>query len=177
VVAAAAARPEAGALRTELRATLPEYMVPAAFVVLEAFPLTPAGKVDRRRLPAPDLETAAAEQVAPRDDVEHALAGIFREVLRLERIGVHDAFFQIGGNSLLAIQVLSRVRDLFKVEPGVPAFFENASVAGLATVLRTDAATAAQVEKVARARARLAALSPEEKQRLLAQKRAVAVAG
>ena len=87
-------------------------------------------------------------------------------------MGAHDPFFQIGGNSLLAIQVIARVRDIFKVEVAVPQFFERASVAGLAGTLRAEPAKVEQVEKIARTLARLAAMSPEEKQRLLAQRRA-----
>ena len=97
-----------------------------------------------------------------------------RSLRRLPRVGALDPFFQIGGNSLLAIQVLARVRDTFKVEVAVPQFFERASVAGLAETLRSDPAKAEQVEKIARTLARLAAMSPEEKQRLLAQRRAAA---
>jgi hypothetical protein len=156
-------------LAAKLRERLPEHMVPAAFVPLPALPMTTAGKIDRRALPAPSL--AAPEYVAPRDDVERALAEIFREVLRLPRVGATDPFFQIGGNSLLAIQAIARVRDTFKVEVVVPAFFERASVAGLAATLRAVPARVEQVEKIARTLARLAAMTPEEKQRLLAQRR------
>jgi acyl carrier protein len=106
--------------------------------------------------------------------VEQALARIFGEVLHRERVGVQDGFFHLGGDSLLAIRVISRVRDVFKIEVAVPVLFENPSVAALAAALRSNEATRSSVEKVARALARLAALSPEEKQRLLAQKRAAA---
>jgi amino acid adenylation domain-containing protein len=159
-------------LGATLREKLPDYMVPTAFVLLPALPLTTAGKIGRRALPAPTL--APTEQIAPRDDLERALAEIFRDVLRLPRVGVFDPFFQIGGNSLLAIQAIARVRDTFKIEVTVPRFFERASVAGLAETLRADPANAAQVEKIARTLARLATMSPEEKQRLLAQRRAAA---
>ena len=171
IIPAATPAPEVDALRAHLRTTLPDYMIPATFLTLAAFPRSNAGKVDRRALPAPDLEPAAEGMVAPRDEVEQALARIFREVLQHERLGVHDVFFHIGGDSLLAIRVISRVRDLFKVELPVPVFFENATVAALAAALRSNDATWESVKKVARAMARLAALSPEEKQRLLAQKR------
>ncbi|HWA09040.1 MAG TPA: amino acid adenylation domain-containing protein, partial [Opitutaceae bacterium] len=163
---------DAARLGAALREKLPDYMVPGAFVVLPRLPRTTADKVDRRALPAPAL--VPAEQVAPRDDLERALAETFREVLRLPRVGAHDPFFQIGGNSLSAIQVIARVRDIFKVEVAVPEFFERASVAGLAETLRADPANAERVQKIAAAFARLAAMSPEEKQRLLAQRRAAA---
>ena len=171
IIPAAPPAPGVDALRAHLRTTLPDYMIPATFLTLAAFPRSNAGKVDRRALPAPELEPAAEGMIAPRDEVEQALARIFREVLQHERLGVHDVFFHIGGDSLLAIRVISRVRDLFKVELPVPVFFENATVAALAAALRSNDATWQSVKKVARAMARLAALSPEEKQRLLAQKR------
>jgi hypothetical protein len=165
------AAPDVEGWRAHLRTTLPEFMLPAAFVMLPELPRTPSGKIDRRVLPAPARETAAGGHVAPRDEVEQVLAEIIGRVLRLERVGVHDRFFQIGGNSLAAIQVISRVRDLFKAEVAVATFFEHATVAGLAEALRADPAIRPQVEKVVRARARLAALTPEERQRLLAAKR------
>jgi amino acid adenylation domain-containing protein len=174
VVAAATPPPDADTLRAHLRAILPDYMIPAAFVTLPALARSTAGKIDRRALPAPAVEAAGAAPVAPRDEVEQALARIFGEVLHRERVGVQDGFFHLGGDSLLAIRVISRVRDVFKIEVAVPVLFENPSVAALAAALRSNEATRSSVEKVARALARLAALSPEEKQRLLAQKRAAA---
>jgi amino acid adenylation domain-containing protein len=173
VVGADAARaPTAEALAAALRTELPDYMVPAVFVVLAEFPLSVAGKINRRALPAPSLESQDADHVAPRDEVEQAVAEIFRTVLRVERVGAHDRFFHLGGNSLLAMQVISRVRDRFKVTLSVADFFSQASVAGLAGLLRADPASRTQVEQVARAAARLAVLSPAEKQALLARKRA-----
>ncbi|UAW63736.1 amino acid adenylation domain-containing protein [Mycoavidus sp. HKI] len=103
----------AQALRTHLAARLPEYMVPAAFVHLEAFPLTPNGKLNRKALPAPD-EKAFAHQAyeAPQGETEHTLAAIWSELLRVERIGRHDNFFALGGHSLLAVQMIERLRHL-----------------------------------------------------------------
>ncbi|HEX2081440.1 MAG TPA: amino acid adenylation domain-containing protein, partial [Longimicrobium sp.] len=97
------------ALREHLRRTLPEYMVPSAFVALERFPLTPSGKLDRKALPAPDLASAEEKYVAPRAPVEEVLAEIWAEVLRLERVGVHDSFFDLGGHSLLIMRLLAHV--------------------------------------------------------------------
>jgi amino acid adenylation domain-containing protein len=123
---------EADALRAHLRQSLPEYMVPAAFVGLEALPLTPNGKLDVRALPAPELASAEDRYVAPRTPAEEVLAEIWAEVLRLERVGVNDNFFELGGHSLLAIRVVSRVRAVFGVELPLRALFEGPTVAELA---------------------------------------------
>src|SRR5262249_19106163 len=94
------------ALRRHLEAVVPDYMVPSAFVLLDILPLTPNGKVDRRALPAPDLVSQRRDQyVAPRNDRERALCRIWADVLALERVGVTDDFFAVGGDSILSIQV------------------------------------------------------------------------
>ena len=136
------APPAPAELRAWLRERLPEHMVPAAFVALDAFPLTPSGKTDRRALPEPEAEAAAhAEPVAPSTPVEEILAGIWAQVLGTERVGVHDDFFALGGHSLLGAQVVSRIRVAFEVELPLRALFEAPSVAGLAArieALRSD---------------------------------------
>ncbi|HEX9939641.1 MAG TPA: AMP-binding protein, partial [Longimicrobium sp.] len=123
---------EAEALRAHVRRSLPEYMLPSAFVFLDALPLTPNGKLDRKALPAPELASAEETYVAPRTPVEEVLAGIWAEVLRLERVGVEDSFFELGGHSLLATRVISRVRDVFAIELPLRALFEGPTVAELA---------------------------------------------
>ncbi|MFF8996860.1 non-ribosomal peptide synthase/polyketide synthase [Streptomyces achromogenes] len=110
VVPAAGQRTEPEAVRRELGRTLPDYMVPAAVVVLDALPLSPNGKLDRGRLPDPGPAVRAVRHVAPRTPTERALAGIWAEVLRVERIGVDDNFFELGGDSILSIQVVARAR-------------------------------------------------------------------
>jgi acyl carrier protein len=125
----------AEALRDRLRQSLPEYMVPAAFVPLDALPLTPNGKLDRKALPAPELASAEERYVAPRNPVEEGLAGIWAEVLRLERVGVEESFFQVGGHSLLATQVVWGIRERFGVELPLRALFEGPTVAELARVV------------------------------------------
>jgi acyl carrier protein len=121
-------------LRGFLKAKLPEYMVPSALVELEAMPLTPNGKLDRRALPTPEADRSALEEafVAPRTPVEEALVGIWEEVLGLERIGVHDDFFELGGHSLLAVQVLTRLNRHFGVELPLRTLFEEPTISGLA---------------------------------------------
>ena len=132
-------------LRAHLGRSLPEHMVPAAFVALESLPLTPAGKLDRAALPAPDLAGDADRRGAPRTPAEAVLAGIWAEVLRVERVGVHDSFFALGGHSLLATRVVSRVRDVFGVELTVRALFEMLTVAELAARVEALRRTGAPV--------------------------------
>ncbi|HYR08361.1 MAG TPA: amino acid adenylation domain-containing protein, partial [Longimicrobium sp.] len=122
---------EAAELRAHLRESLPEYMVPSAFVFLDALPLTPNGKLDRKALPAPEYAANADRYVAPRTPVEEVLAGIWAEVLRLERVGVTESFFDLGGHSLLATRVVSRIRDVFAIELPLRAIFEGPTVAEL----------------------------------------------
>ncbi|HEU0055127.1 MAG TPA: amino acid adenylation domain-containing protein, partial [Longimicrobium sp.] len=119
-------------LKEALSRRLPDYMLPAAYVALEAFPLTPNGKVDRRALPAPAWSAAAAGYAAPRDATEETLAALFREVLDVERVGVHDDFFDLGGHSLRGTQLVTRIRGVFGAEVPLRALFETPTIAGLA---------------------------------------------
>nr|QEO74808.1 condensation domain-containing protein [uncultured bacterium] len=127
------------ALRTALGETLPEYMIPTAWVVLDALPLTPNGKIDRRALPAPEAEHGASEYVAPRNDTEALLAGIWADVLGVERIGVEDDFFDLGGNSLLSLQVAARAGQA-GLSFHVREMFEHSTVASLARALGAETA-------------------------------------
>jgi amino acid adenylation domain-containing protein len=138
VVAADAAVIDAGELRAHLKQSLPEYMVPSAYVVLEALPLTPNGKVDRKALPAPESDAVVrGEYVAPRTPTEEVLAAIWCEVLRLDRVGVDDNFFELGGHSLLAMRVILRVRDEFQIGMPIRVVFEAPRIARLAEWIET----------------------------------------
>jgi len=124
-------------LRGHVRERLPEYMIPSAFVVLDSMPLTPNGKIDRRALPAPEQNSGAAGSayVAPRTPVEELLAGLWAEVLRIERIGVEQNFFELGGHSLLATQLVSRIRATFGVELPLRMLFERPTIAEFAKLV------------------------------------------
>ncbi|HEU4561477.1 MAG TPA: amino acid adenylation domain-containing protein, partial [Longimicrobium sp.] len=123
---------ETDGLRAHLRQGLPEYMVPRAIVTLDRLPLNANGKVDRKALPVPEYAADVDRYVAPRTPVEEVLAGIWAEVLRLERVGVEESFFDLGGHSLLATRVAARIRELFGVELPLRALFEGPTVAELA---------------------------------------------
>ncbi|HEU4558095.1 MAG TPA: amino acid adenylation domain-containing protein, partial [Longimicrobium sp.] len=136
----------ADVLRAHLSERLPEYMVPAAYVRLETLPLTPNGKVDRKALPAPEGDAyAAQEYAAPVGETEQAVAAIWAELLGAERVGRHDHFFERGGHSLLAVRVVSRVRQALGVEASPRDVFERPVLADFARGLET----AAQAEATA----------------------------
>jgi acyl carrier protein len=125
---------DGGELRAYLKERLPEYMVPGVFVRLSELPLTPNGKVDRKALPEPRQEPER-EAGAARSATEELLAGIWCEALGLERVGIHEDFFELGGNSLLAMRVISKVREVFKVEIALHTLFESPTVAEIAAAL------------------------------------------
>jgi acyl carrier protein len=158
-------------LRNYLKEQLPDYMFPSAFVFLDALPLTPNGKLDRGALPAPDQTRPDLESpfVAPSTPIEEALARIWAEILKLERVGIHDNFFDLGGHSILAIQVVSRVREAFHVELSLRAMFETPTVAGLNGEILQAQARKAVPEEMTEILADLESLSDEDAERLLAQ--------
>ncbi|HET6978727.1 MAG TPA: amino acid adenylation domain-containing protein [Pyrinomonadaceae bacterium] len=123
-------------LRAHARRKLPDYMVPAAFVMLDELPLSPNGKLDRRALPEPEWSQPNVEEyIAPRTATEEIVAGIWMEVLGAKQVSVHDNFFEIGGHSLLATQVISRVREAFHVELLLRKVFEKPTLEGLAEII------------------------------------------
>jgi acyl carrier protein len=128
---------DAGALRDHTAAALPDYMVPAAFVALDAFPLTPNGKVDHRALPAPEF-TATATYRAPRTADEEKLCALFAKVLGTERVGIDDSFFDLGGHSLRATQLIGELRTAFDADVSIRQLFGAPTVAALLALLRAQ---------------------------------------
>jgi amino acid adenylation domain-containing protein len=122
-------------LREFLKKKLPGYMIPSAIMALDTFPLTANGKVDRQALPF--LDQSDASFVAPRTSVEEVLAAIWAEILTLERVGIHDNFFDLGGHSLLTTQLVSRVQDAFRLNLPVRTVFENPTIERLASMIQT----------------------------------------
>ena len=158
LVAYVAGQPEqacpAEELQSRMKEMLPEYMVPAAFVFLEALPLTPNGKLDRQSLPSPRENQLMAETtyVAPRTPIETELAAIWSQLLGVERVGIHDNFFEVGGHSLLVTQVIARIRDIFEVELPLRVLFKVSTVAELAQAIERVKARSEELRKPAVAR-------------------------
>jgi acyl-coenzyme A synthetase/AMP-(fatty) acid ligase/acyl carrier protein len=144
-------------LREFLRTSLPEYMVPAMFCRMDALPLTASGKIDRNALPEPAHQLRDADYIAPRTPAEERMAAILATLLRLERVGVNENFFLLGGNSLLGAQVIARVRDRFGVELTLLSLFDHPTVSGLS----------AEIERLLVAK--LGAMSEDEAERLTAE--------
>ncbi|QES44575.1 hypothetical protein DEJ49_29470 [Streptomyces venezuelae] len=134
--------PDVDQVKQAVTARLPEHMVPSAVVVLDALPLMPNGKLDRKALPAPDYSGTSAPSRAPRDAREEILAGLFTEVLGLDRIGVDDNFFDLGGHSLLAMRLTGRVRAVMGVDLAIRDLFAAPTVAALARTVDVPANSA-----------------------------------
>jgi len=152
VVARGDPLPSVTELRGFLKESLQDYMVPSAFVFLDSLPMTPSGKVARLALPAPDARRPELEGlfVAPRTTVEQTVAGIWTQVLGVEKVGIHDNFFDLGGHSLLATQVVSRLRRTFGVKIPLRTLFEAPSVAELALAIVQSQAAAASPDDLER---------------------------
>ncbi len=167
--------PTGGELKTFLKRQLPDYMVPSAFVVLEALPLSPAGKVDRRALPPPEGTRPELEReyVAPRTATEEKLAGMCAELLGLDRVGAYDSFFELGGHSLLATQFISRVREAFHVELPLRSLFESPTVADLAEEIGKARQTQPDMDKIAQMLLRVEQLSESQVETLLEERKAL----
>jgi acyl carrier protein len=129
--------PTSDDLRGYLHQQLPDYMVPSSFITLDSMPLTHNGKVDRDALPAPTGARPELREsfVGPRSPVEQKLADIYSEVLRLDRVGIHDNFFDLGGHSLLATQVISRIQAAFQVRLPLRTMFEASTIGHLSIAI------------------------------------------
>jgi acyl carrier protein len=116
---------------------LPAYLVPSSFVILESFPLSPNGKIDRHALPPPDNHDVEHRYlyVAPNTPLEREVAQIFCEVLRIDEVGIYDDFFALGGHSLFVIQVISRVNKAFEIDLSIRALFDHPTVNDLVTAI------------------------------------------
>ena len=169
--------PAAAALRIELAQHLADYMVPGAFVMLDAFPLTPNGKVDRKALPAPDRAAVVTRAyAAPEGVVEEAIAAIWQELLKLERVGRHDTFFELGGTSLLATQFVARLRDAIGVNVPLINVFKTPELAALAEAVVVAELNRFQSSALDQEAMDIEQMSDEEVERLLAQELAEAAA-
>jgi amino acid adenylation domain-containing protein len=142
--------PQPTAVRSFLLERLPESMVPNLYMILEKLPLSPNGKLDRRQLPEPDPAAgsvgSAAFFVAPRSGTEEYLAGLWSEVLGVERVGAHDNFFDLGGHSMIAAQLVARLRGALAVEIPLRAFFDAPTLAGLAGLVEAARETGREIE-------------------------------
>ena len=169
-VVATEQRPEPADLKEALRAKLPDYMVPAMIAVLDDFPRTPAGKVDRRALSGvdPARVAAAREYLAPSNDIEAVLADIWCEVLDRERIGIDEDFFEIGGHSLLATKVVARVQKVFRIELELRDFFAATTIEAAARALTAKEKQPGLAARTARLLRQIREMSAEERQTLLA---------
>jgi surfactin family lipopeptide synthetase A len=159
-------------LKEFLKERLPEYMLPSSFIMLDALPLTATGKVDRNALPTQIGVEGEENYLAPRTALEEVLAGIFSDVLSLERAGVNDSFFDLGGHSLLATQVVSRVREAFQLELPLRKLFQAPTVARLATAILEDEGHRERVERTAELLLKLANLSDDEVDDLISHREA-----
>lgn len=135
-------------LRKHLRAKVPEYMIPQYFVKLQSIPLTPNGKVDRRALPAPQVDRQTQETyVAPRNEVERIIVGIWQQILNIKNAGIHDNFFELGGHSLLLVKMLTKLQESFKKELSIVEMFRHPTIAALANFLTQKQKTVASFTK------------------------------
>ena len=136
------------------------YMIPSLFVLLDALPLTPNGKVDRRALPAPEIESS--DMFAPRTPIEDLLAEIWAGVLDIDRVSLSDNFFDLGGHSLLGTIMISRVRDALGVELPLLSLFESPTVAGLSEIIERSLIEQADADEMAEMMKELEGASEEE---------------
>ncbi|HVG20626.1 MAG TPA: phosphopantetheine-binding protein, partial [Blastocatellia bacterium] len=156
-------------VREYVRGRVPEYMVPGVIMEVEKIPLNANGKIDRKALPSPDKVQPKnqAEYVAPRNIIEEAVAGIWKEILGVQQVSVQDNFFDVGGHSILAMRLLSRLRETFRVQLPVRYFFGAATVAELSQALVANETKPGRTEKIARLLSKVARMSTEELGKIL----------
>jgi len=162
---------DVAALRSALARSLPPYMSPSRFVVLDAMPLNANGKVDRRSLPAPDAAIHPARSTRPLTLVEVAVADLWRRILGVEGISPEDDFFQLGGHSLQAVRLLAALRRAFRVDLPMTAFYATATLEGVARALLAHQPEEGHVERAARAMAKLRSMTPDQARSVLASRR------
>jgi amino acid adenylation domain-containing protein len=158
----AAASPSPDDLRAVLSMKLPKYMLPHVFVFLEAMPLTPSGKIDKKALPSPSTAGKSRSYTAPRDTLEQVLADIWGVVLKSDRVGIHDDFFEVGGHSLLVTRVTSKIRDALGIDLPITTLFTAPTIAKLSESLRQSPQWGDEAEARLQLLAQVAELSDEE---------------
>lgn len=156
-------------MRSYLKNSLPEYMIPAMYMPLERIPLTPNSKIDYRALPAPSQ--MFPEIVAPRNAVEEILCDIWADVLPVKQVGIRDDFLEIGGQSLLATRIAARIREIFHVEISPLALFEQSTIAELAHLVVAHEKRSGEVEKIARTLTKIKGMSNEDIRKMLENRR------
>jgi acyl carrier protein len=160
-------------LKRFLSESLPNYMIPSSFVLLDHLPMTPTGKLDRRVLPAPGRSRPVLDNpyVGPRTPVEEGMAEIWAQVLNLDQVGINDNFFELGGHSLLATQVISRVINSFRVKVPLKSLFQAPTVADMAVVIVQNQAEKAGNTDIEHMLTELETLSDEEALRTFGDER------
>ncbi|MEC4885101.1 MAG: amino acid adenylation domain-containing protein, partial [Scytonema sp. PMC 1070.18] len=171
VVKADIEKPDPETLRAYVLEKLPDYMVPSVWVFLDALPLTPNNKVDRRALKAPNQLYTQADYIAPRNPIEEALVEIWQELIKVEKVGIKDNFFDLGGHSLIAAQVHARIRKVFSIDLSLRELFDYPTIEKTTQLLIEKEPQSGRTEKIARAFLRMKRMSPEQKAKFLEEKR------
>jgi acyl carrier protein len=165
--------------RKYLGEQLPDYMIPAVIVEIAEMPLTANGKVDRRALP--EVESVrpqlADTYVAARTEVEQTLAGIWAEVLGVERVGIDDNFFELGGDSLIAMQIITRISESFRTKLPVSYLFDSPTVREMSRMMISNEATPGRTERIAKVLRKIKGMSPERVQEMLQERKGKGASG
>ncbi|MDF5721896.1 MAG: amino acid adenylation domain-containing protein [Rhizonema sp. PD37] len=164
-------KPSIEALRSYLQGKLPDYMVPSAWVFLDAMPLTPNNKIDRRALKPPSQVDSSTNYIAPRNVIEEALAEIWQDLINVEKAGIKDNFFELGGHSLIAAQIHARMKKIFSTDFSLGELFEFPTIEQTAQLLLEREIQPGRTDKISRAFLRVKRMTPEEKAKLVAEKR------